>query len=430
MFFNSSRYRINFFLTFAAMKKCTTFSIFTLGCKLNYSESSDIMRRLTENGLVVSEAPDCIIVNSCAVTSSAEKKVRNLTSRLHREHPDAEIVLIGCMGALKPATLLQWPGVSAVYGNRDKIGVVDYLTASRLCGNSTFQSAYSSHDRTRSFLKIQDGCDYYCTYCTVAKARGESRSDSIASVLENIDGISKLGMKEVNLTGVNIGDFGKNNNESFLQLIQAIEVHNPEMRIRISSIEPNLLKDEIIRIVAESKHIMPHFHIPLQSGSDRILSLMHRRYTRELFAEKVHLIKKLIPDSCIAIDLISGFPGESDSDFEDSLNFINNLPISYLHVFTYSKRPGTPAAVMADQVPELVKRARTNSLLALSDCKLRQFYSGHLTTFRPVLFETDNKNGAMFGFTDNYIKVKVPYRRDWVNQIVTIELTDEILCFE
>jgi len=388
------------------------------------------MRLLIENGLTVSDSPDCIIINSCAVTSSAEKKVRNLTSKLHRENPDAEIILVGCLGALKPDALMLWPGVSNVFGNRDKIAIVGYLTESNLFNNSSFQSAYSSHDRTRSFLKIQDGCDYYCTYCTVAKARGESRSDSIANVLENIDKISKLGMKEVNLTGVNIGDFGKNNNECFLQLIQAIEVHDPEMRIRISSIEPNLLKDEIIDLVARSKHLMPHFHIPLQSGSNRILSLMHRRYTRELFAEKVHLIKKLIPDACIAIDLISGFPGESDSDFEDSLNFINDLPLSYLHVFTYSKRPGTPAAVMADQVPEPVKRDRTNRLLTLSDCKLRQFYAEHLTTFRPVLFETDNKNGAMFGFTDNYIKVKVPYRRDWVNQIVMIELTDEILCFE
>jgi len=429
MFFNSSRYRINFFLTFAAMKKCATFSIFTLGCKLNYSESSDIMRRLTENGLSISDSPDSIIVNSCAVTSSAEKKVRNLTSKLHREHPDSEIILVGCMGALKSETLLQWPGVSAVFGNRDKNKVIDYLLNKSISSDSAFQSAYSSNDRTRSFLKIQDGCDYYCSYCTVAKARGESRSDSISNVLENIDIIAELGIKEVNLTGVNIGDFG-NKNESFLQLIQAIEAHKPEMRIRISSIEPNLLKDEIIRIVSDSKVIMPHFHIPLQSGSDRILSLMRRRYVRQLFADKIFLIKKLIPHACIAIDLISGFPGESDFDFEDSLNLINELPISYLHVFTYSKRPGTPASVMADQVPEPVKRDRTNRLLTVSDCKLRQFYSEHLATVRPVLFETDNKNGSMFGFTDNYIKVKVPYRRDWLNQIVMMELTAEIFCFD
>lgn len=412
------------------MKNEKTFAIYTLGCKLNYSESSDIARRLAESGFTQSENPAAIIVNSCAVTASAEKKVRNLVTRLHRENPASSIILIGCMSALKPDELLNWQGVAAVFGSSDKLRVISYLTQMKVTEQNSFFSTYSSQDRTRSFLKIQDGCDYYCTYCTVARARGKSRSDTIGNVIDNIKMIARMGIKEINLTGVNIGDFGCETGGDFSQLIKAIEADAPNVRIRISSIEPNLLKDDIIETVSASKILMPHFHIPLQSGSDRILTAMGRRYNRQLFADKIKFIKQLIPDACVAIDLISGFPGESEEDFRASFDFIAALPVSYLHVFTYSKRAGTPAATFSNQVPEPVKRIRTNQYLSLSQSKLKEFYMQHINKVHPVLFESDKKLGYILGFTDNYIKIKMPYRQDWINQVVDIELTEDNLCFE
>ncbi len=394
-----------------------TFAIHTFGCKLNFSESSDMARRLREQGWSESEQPEAIIVNSCAVTHAAEKKVRNYVAHLHRQHPDARIVVVGCYASLRAEEIRQWAGVEAVFGNRDKLHAVHHIVGQPVPEVPTFFSTYSSNDRTRSFLKIQDGCDYYCTYCTVAAARGESRSDSIEHVLQNIEKIHAEGLKEVNITGVNLGTFGKGTNENFFDLLKAIDRQHLVERVRISSIEPNLLTDEIIQLVSESDILMPHFHIPLQSGNDKILAAMKRRYKTDLFASKISKIKQLMPDACIAIDIIAGFPGESEEDFEDSYEFVKSLALSYMHVFTYSKRPGTPAASMKEQVPETAKRERTNRLLDLSETKKQFFYHEHIGETRLVLWESEENDGKMFGFTDNYIKVAAPYQADLVNEI-------------
>ena len=404
-----------------------TFAIHTFGCKLNFSESSDMARRLREQGWQESDEPEAIIVNSCAVTHAAEKKVRNYVAHLHRQHPDAHIVVVGCYASLRPDEIRQWAGVEQVFGNRDKLHAVNYIVGQPIPDTPVFFSTYSSNDRTRSFLKIQDGCDYYCTYCTVAAARGESRSDSIANVLKNIEKIHEAGLKEVNITGVNLGTFGKGTKENLFELLKAIDRQRLVERVRVSSIEPNLLTDEIIQLVSESDILMPHFHIPLQSGCDRILALMKRRYQRSLFESKIQKIKQLMPDACIAIDIIAGFPGESEADFEDSYGFVKGLPLSYLHVFTYSRRPGTPAAAVKEQLPEPVKKERTNRLLELSETKKRFFYHGHIGETRPVLWESEESEGRMFGFTDNYIKVSAPYCAGWVNTIRPFVLTGDFV---
>jgi threonylcarbamoyladenosine tRNA methylthiotransferase MtaB len=288
-----------------------------------------------------------------------------------------------------------------------------------------FFSTYSSHDRTRSFLKIQDGCDYHCSYCAVARARGESRSDTIENVLANLEKIARLNCKEVVLTGVNTGDFGRKNGETFYQLLKEIDASKLIERVRISSIEPNLLTDEIVNLFANSNILMPHFHIPLQSGSDAVLAAMKRRYKTALFADKVHRIKSAMPHACIAVDVISGFPVETEADFEVTFRFLENLPVSYLHVFTYSKRPQTPAAEMKPQVKDSIKKERTQLLLQLSESKKTAFYQEHLHTQRAVLFEDDVKNGMIFGFTDNYIRVSTPYNENYMNKIAFIELTEK-----
>ncbi len=404
-----------------------SFAIYTFGCKLNFSESSDMARRLREQGWQESDEPEAIIVNSCAVTHAAEKKVRNYVAHLHREFPDARIVVVGCYASLQAEVIKQWAGVEAVFGNRDKLHAVNHIAGLPIPETPTFFSTYSSNDRTRSFLKIQDGCDYYCSYCTVAAARGESRSDSIEHVLQNIEKIHAEGLKEVNITGVNLGTFGKGTDENFYDLLKAIDKQHLVERVRISSIEPNLLTDDIIELVAKSDILMPHFHIPLQSGCDKTLAMMKRRYKRALFQDKIMKIKQLMPSACIAIDIIAGFPGETEEDFMDSYNFVKSLPLSYLHVFTYSRRPGTPAAAMKEQVPEQVKHDRTNRLLELSETKKRFFYHEHVGETRPVLWESENVDGKMFGFTDNYIKVAAPFNPDWVNTIKPYFLTEEQL---
>lgn len=404
-----------------------SFAIYTFGCKLNFSESSDMARRLREQGWQESDEPEAIIVNSCAVTHAAEKKVRNYVAHLHREYPDAHIVVVGCYASLRPDEIRQWTGVEAVFGNRDKLHAVNHILGLPIPEIPTFFSTYSSNDRTRSFLKIQDGCDYYCTYCTVAAARGESRSDSIEHVLQNIEKIHAEGLKEVNITGVNLGTFGKGTDENFYDLLKAIDKQHLVERVRISSIEPNLLTDDIIELVAKSDILMPHFHIPLQSGCDKTLAMMKRRYKRALFQDKIMKIKQLMPDACIAIDIIAGFPGETEEDFMDSYNFVKSLPLSYLHVFTYSRRPGTPAAAMKEQVPEPVKHDRTNRLLELSETKKRFFYHEHEGETRLVLWESEESQGQMFGFTDNYIKVATLFNPDWVNTIKPYSLTEEQL---
>lgn len=407
--------------------KQPTFAIYTLGCKLNYSESSDLSRQLVNAGFSYADHPDYIILNSCAVTAVAEKKARNLVAHLHREYPDSQIVVTGCYAALRPKEIQQWPGVVATFGNEDKMNVLPFLRGESLPTNPPFFPAFSSSDRTRSFLKIQDGCDYHCTYCTVWRARGESRSDNIEHVLHEIEQIHSMGIKEINLTGVNLGDFGRKNGTNFYELLQAIEKQDSGIRIRISSIEPNLLTDEIIALAAESRMIMPHFHIPLQSASDRVLGLMRRRYQRDLYAHKVAKIKALIPHACIAMDIIAGFPTETEEEFADGLEWLEALPISYLHVFTYSRRPNTIAAEMVGQIPSPVKKDRTNRLLALSEAKKHIFYNSHIGETRPVLLESESKNNWMFGFTDNYIKVRIPFDEGKINAIENIVLTEENL---
>lgn len=411
------------------MSRQNSFAIHTLGCKLNYSESSEIARQLENVGFVRSDDPCFIIVNSCAVTAVAEKKARNLVAHLHRLFPDARVVVLGCYAALRPQEIREWPGVVATFGNEDKMNVIPFLKGEELPGKPRFYSTFSSNDRTRSFLKIQDGCDYGCSYCTVWKARGASRSDSVEHVLCQIDKINSLNIKEVNLTGVNLGTFGRQDGSSFYELLSAIESRHYPVRFRISSIEPNLLTDEIIGLAARSSVIMPHFHIPIQSGTNRILALMRRRYQRELFAEKVFRVKEMMPHACIAMDIIAGFPTETEEEFAESLEFIDSLPISYFHVFTYSKRPGTDAAVMKGQVSPQEKKSRTNRLIALSDRKKTEFYRQHIGQQRPVLWEAASKNGEMFGFTDNYIKLRTEYSRELVNTVQTVALAEEMFEF-
>jgi threonylcarbamoyladenosine tRNA methylthiotransferase MtaB len=397
-----------------------TFYIYTLGCKLNFSESSFISGMLQKSGFVSDDKkPDFILVNSCAVTEAAVKKVRNLVAGLHRQHPNANIIVLGCYSALYKEIVAQWEGVTKVFGSEDKSLIIDYLTEQSQASSTSFFSTYSFGDRTRSFLKIQDGCDYHCSYCTVAKARGKSRSDSIANVLKKMIEIDHLGIKEVVLTGVNTGDFGKTTGETFYNLLQEIDKQKRIERIRISSIEPNLLENRIIDLCAESAVFMPHFHIPLQSGSDKILQLMGRRYDTRFFREKLQYITEKMPDVCIALDVISGFPEESNEDFEDSYNFIKSLPIAYLHVFSYSVRPNTTAAAMK-QVKASIKKDRTLQLLQLSEEKQNDFYQRFIGCTRPVLLESTNYKGMMHGFTDNYIKVSVPYKKEWENSIQNI----------
>lgn len=398
------------------------FAIHTLGCKLNFSESAAIAAKLEANGWQQGGIPEIIILNTCAVTQSAEKKTRNVASKLHRENPLASIVVVGCYSALKPDLLERWSGVIKVFGSSNKMSCVDFILQREAEPVPAFFDAYSVHDRTRSFLKIQDGCNNHCTYCTVWIARGKSRSDNIANVLKNIQNIADSDVHEVNLTGVNVGDFGKGTNENLLKLLKAIVKQNAIERVRISSLEPDMLTPEIIKLVAKSPILMPHFHIPLQSGCDRILSVMRRRYTAAEYAEKVLLIKKLMPDACVACDVITGFPGETDEEFEETYHFLEELPISYMHVFTYSRRPRTHANMMENQVPEDVKHERTERLLELSHAKKMAFYAQCEGQTRPVLVETEVVDDQLFGFTDNYIRVAMPYDESLVNTIQKIKI--------
>lgn len=399
------------------------FEIHTLGCKLNYSESAAIAAKLEANGWHQGGIPEIIVLNTCAVTQSAEKKTRNLASKLHRDNPLASIVVVGCYSALKPELLERWSGVIKVFGSSNKMSCVDFILQQEPQPVPNFFDAYSTHDRTRSFLKIQDGCNSHCTYCTVWIARGKSRSDTIENVLKNIQNIADSGLHEVNLTGVNVGDFGKGTKENLLKLLKAIVKQNAIERVRISSIEPELLSPEIIRLVAKSPILMPHFHLPLQAGCDRVLSAMRRRYTTQEYAEKVMLIKKLMPDACVACDVIAGFPGETDEEFEETYHFLEQLPISYMHVFPYSRRPRTHANLIEEQVSDDVKHERTERLLELSHAKKLAFYSQCEGQTRPLLVESEAVDDQLFGFTDNYIRVSLPNDPATINTIqkVTIE---------
>jgi threonylcarbamoyladenosine tRNA methylthiotransferase MtaB len=423
------------------MSKGKSVALHTLGCKLNYAETSAIERLMENDGFVkkdFDDQADVYVINTCSVTDNADKECRQLVRRVQRKAPEAMVVIIGCYAQLKPKEIAAIPGVDLVLGASEKFNITSHLKelthgdSARICSCEIedvegFHSSFSLNSRTRTFLKVQDGCDYNCSFCTIPMARGRSRSNSIENVLLEIKKIAEAGVKEIVLTGINLGDFGKDGTgektgENFYSLLQAIEKANGVERYRISSIEPNLLTEEIIQLVAESKKIMPHFHIPLQSGSNKILGMMRRRYRRELYAERIALIKKQIPDCCIGVDVITGFPGENENDFKETVDFLISLDVSYLHVFTYSERANTHALEIEPVVPINIRHDRTKILRSLSYKKMQQFAAAHSGQTRKVLFEGKNKNSTMEGYTDNYIKVTTSYREEWTNEIKDWEL--------
>lgn len=415
-------------------------AFYTLGCKLNYSETSTIGRLFSQAGFDTvdfTDTPDVYVINTCSVTDNADKKCKKVVKEALKISPKAYVTIVGCYAQLKPKEIAEIPGVDMVLGAAEKFQIVDHITdltkkEKAIVHNqpvseaNEFVSAYSIGDRTRTFLKVQDGCDYSCTFCTIPLARGASRSDTIESVLQQAEKIAASGVREIVLTGVNLGDFGIINGQresKFFDLVQALDGVQGIDRIRISSIEPNLLTDEIIAFVATSKKFVPHFHIPLQSGSNKILSLMRRRYKRELYVDRVEKIKQVMPDCCIGVDVIVGFPGETREDFVDTYNFLNDLNVSYLHVFTYSERENTLAAEMKGAVPGSTRADRSKMLHILSDKKRRAFYETQLGKTGEVLFEGDVKDGFMHGFTRNYVKVKTKFDPVLVNELKTIQLT-------
>lgn len=415
-----------------------TVAFHTLGCKLNYSETSTLSRTLEAEGFLkkeFEEQADVYVINTCSVTENADKECRQIVRRIQRRAPEALVVITGCYAQLKPEEIASIEGVDLVLGASEKFNLPRHLqeltkgNSAKICSCDIeevegFNSSYSITDRTRTFLKVQDGCDYNCSFCTIPLARGHSRSDSIEGVLRNVKELAAAGAKEIVLTGINLGDFGKGydggkkREESFYELIQELDQTEGIERFRISSIEPNLLTDEIIAFVAQSKKFMPHFHIPLQSGSNKILGLMRRRYRRELYVERVAKIKQLMPHCCIGVDVIVGFPDENDADFDDTFQFLHDLDISYLHVFTYSERANTLALEMEPVVPMHIRHERNKTLRNLSYQKMQYFSAQHQGQLRKVLFESAQKNGMMEGYTDNYIKVQTPYREEWVNSLV------------
>ncbi|MEY3193167.1 MAG: tRNA ((6)-L-threonylcarbamoyladenosine(37)-C(2))-methylthiotransferase MtaB [Bacteroidota bacterium] len=420
----------------------------TLGCKLNFSETSTLSRQLEKEGFekkAFTEKADIYVINTCSVTENADKECRQLVRRIQRLAPESFVVITGCYAQLKPKEIAEIPGVDLVLGASEKFNLVPHLAnltkgdATKICSCdidtvTDFKSSYSVNDRTRTFLKVQDGCDYSCTFCTIPMARGKSRSDRIENVVADAQTLASKGVKEIVLTGINLGDFGKSEEggkkhiENFFDLLKALEQETNMPRYRISSIEPNLLTNEIIEFVAKSKRIMPHFHIPLQSGSDAVLKLMQRRYTRDLYQERVDLIKKIMPHACIGVDVIVGSPGETEDYFKESLEFIHALDIAYLHVFTYSERAATKALAIKPIVPMQERHERNKILRNLSYQKLQYFTESQRGATRKVLFESpkvNKENEGMLmleGFTDNYIKVETPHRAEWSNQIIDWKL--------
>jgi threonylcarbamoyladenosine tRNA methylthiotransferase MtaB len=416
-------------------------AFYTLGCKLNYSETSTISRMFEQKGyrkVDFTETPDIFIINTCSVTENADKKCHKIVREARHISPDAYVAIIGCYAQLKPKEISEIPGVDAVLGAAEKFRLVELLDgfvrqpetvviASEVEQANRFNTSYSMHDRTRTFLKVQDGCDYSCTFCTIPLARGSSRSDSIQNIVSTAHEIAQTDVREIVLTGVNTGDFGIQDgirSERFIDLIKALDLVEGIDRFRISSIEPNLLTDEIIDFVATSKRFVPHFHIPLQSGSDRILKLMKRRYLRDLYTSRVEKIKSLIPHACIGVDVIVGFPGETKEDFLETYQFLNDLNIAYLHVFTYSERENTPAAEMGGRVQPKERAERSKMLHILSDKKRRKFYEENTGRTATVLFENDIENGRMHGFTENYIRVSAKYDPILINELKTVHLTN------
>ena len=414
----------------------------TLGCKLNFSETSTLSRSLEAEGFVkkdFEESADVYVINTCSVTENADKECRMIVRRIQRRAPEAMVVITGCYAQLKPQEIAGIEGVDLVLGAAEKFNLAHHLKelskgpadqgGAKICSCDIdevhgFNSSFSFNDRTRAFLKVQDGCDYNCSFCTIPLARGASRSDTITGVVNNMQELAGRGIKEIVLTGINLGDFGKGNdggkvhNSSFFELIQAMDEATDIPRIRISSIEPNLLSNEIIEFVAGSKKFQPHFHIPLQSGSDAILGLMRRRYRKDLYLERIAAIKQVMPHCCIGADVIVGFPGETDHHFKETFDFLHEADISYMHVFTYSERANTLAATLKPIVPVHVRNERNKSLRNLSYQKMSYFTEQQRGAKRKVLFESESKNGTIEGYTDNYVKIQAQYRPEWVNNIV------------
>lgn len=430
------------------MDKMRSVAFHTLGCKLNFSETSTLARMLETEGFEkkqFEDIADVYVINTCSVTDNADKECRQIVRRIQRKAPESLVVITGCYAQLKPKEIAEIPGVDLVLGAAEKFNIAQHLStltkgdSTKICSCDIedvtgFTSSFSANDRTRTFLKVQDGCDYNCSFCTIPMARGKSRSDSIQNVLINAKAIAAKGVKEIVLTGVNLGDFGKGpdgagvtiginqREESFYELIQELDTIEGIERYRISSIEPNLLTPEIIEFVANSKKFMPHFHIPLQSGSNDILKLMRRRYKRELYAERVAMIKQFMPHCAIGVDVIVGFPGETNEHFKETFDFLHSLDVSYLHVFTYSERANTHALEIQPVVPINIRNERNKSLRNLSFMKLQYFTQQFIGQSRKVLFEAFDKNGMMEGYTDNYLRITTPYRKEWANELVDWKL--------
>jgi threonylcarbamoyladenosine tRNA methylthiotransferase MtaB len=411
-------------------------AFYTLGCKLNFAETGTIGKQLTENGFTRAEftdGADMYVINTCSVTDHADRKCKKVVAEALRHNPNAYIVVVGCYAQLKPVEISQIPGVDLVLGAAEKFNLMAHLgdlkkeSEARVMNSPIketrdFVPGFSEGERTRAFVKVQDGCDYFCSFCTIPLARGSSRSASIADTLEKIKQVANGSVREVVLTGVNLGDFGVNHDEDFFGLITALDNLDSVERFRISSIEPNLLSDEIIEFVARSNRFVPHFHIPLQSGSDEILGRMRRRYKTDLYRSRISRILELMPHCAIGVDVIVGFPGETEEEFLKTYHFLNELDVAYLHVFPYSERPNTTAKKMQGRVPQSVRQERVSMLRTLSEKKRQAFYRRHLGTTRTVLFEAEEKSGFMYGFTDNYIKVKAAYDPLLVNELADIAL--------
>ena len=421
----------------------------TLGCKLNYSETSSISREFVKKGyekVSFDDASDIYVINTCSVTQNADKEFKYLVNRVKRKNPNSSVVAIGCYAQLKPKKISEIPGVDLVLGADKKFDILNYLNLEDQDNNNIhsceinsvdfFKSSYSLGDRTRSFLKVQDGCDYKCTYCTIPQARGKSRSGTISEILDNVKHLVASGVKEIVLTGVNIGDYGifdtktKKRETNFYELISNIDLIPDLNRVRISSIEPNLLSDEIIQFVHNSNSFVKHFHIPLQSGSDKILKLMKRRYLKNLYISRINKIKELMPDCCIGVDVIVGFPGETEQEFNETYEFLDALNISYLHVFSYSERDNTESLKINHKIPKKIRATRSQILRKLSEKKKMNFYKSNINQIRPVLFESKNYDGYIYGYTDNYVRVKTLWSKNLVDNVVDCELInidDEII---
>ena len=413
----------------------------TLGCKLNYSETSSISREFVKKGyekVSFDDASDIYVINTCSVTQNADKEFKYLVNKVKRKNPNSSVVAIGCYAQLKPKKISEIPGVDLVLGADKKFDILNYLNLEDQDNNNIhsceinsvdfFKSSYSLGDRTRSFLKVQDGCDYKCTYCTIPQARGKSRSGTISEILDNVKHLVASGVKEIVLTGVNIGDYGifdtktKKRETNFYELISNIDLIPDLNRVRISSIEPNLLSDEIIQFVHNSNSFVKHFHIPLQSGSDKILKLMKRRYLKNLYISRINKIKKLMPDCCIGVDVIVGFPGETEEEFNETYEFLEALNISYLHVFSYSERDNTESLKINHKIPKKIRASRSQILRKLSEKKKMNFYKSNINQIRPVLFESKNYDGYIYGYTDNYVRVKTLWSKNLVDNVVDCEL--------